>query len=212
LGNQGGKGAFQSMARNYELSMSDSQAQIIVDSWRDANQWAVTFWSQLERAAKDAVSSPGEWFSAGRIRYIFLTDLMGGTLMCKLPGEHVIQYPQARIEDVEVPWGGTRPAITALKASYKPKADAKEWPRGALYGGLLAENCTQATAACLLRDALRRATDVVMHVHDEIVLEVPYDEAEDAAKGLQVLMETNPAWSTGLPLDAKISIMRRYGK
>jgi len=124
----------------------------------------------------------------------------------------MIQYPQVRMEEVETPWGEQKLAITALKASFKPKADAKGWPRGTLYGGLLGENATQAFAACLLRNSLRQLDDVVADIHDEIVLEVPYDESDSAAENLQAIMESSPTWARGLPLTAEPSVMRRYGK
>jgi len=211
LGYQGGVGAFNSMARNYGVSLPEHEVKSIVEKWRHANAWAVQFWDALDRASKAAMSHPGVWQHAGMVEYVFLPDFIDGTLLCRMPGDHTIQYPQARIEEVQTPWG-TANAITALKASFKPKADAKEWPRGSLYGGLLAENVTQSFAAMLLRNALRQVEDAVADVHDEIVLEVPYDEADSAAKRLQDIMETSPSWAEGLPLTAEPSIMRRYGK
>jgi DNA polymerase len=136
---------------------------------------------------------------------------MDGTLLCELPGDNFIQYPQAKLEEVETPFGH-RMAITALKASFKPKADAKAWPRSSLYGGLLAENVTQAFAAALLRNAIRQLNNVVAHVHDEIVLEVPEILVDDAKLELTSIMEVSPPWAEGLPLKAEPKIMSRYGK
>lgn len=212
LGFQGGVGAFQSMAKNYGLTISDAEAQNIVDSWRRANHWAVRFWAKLEKASKDAMSYPNKWFTAGKVEYIFLSELMGGTLLAKMQGEHLIQYPKARLETVQTPWGEDKLAITSLKASFKPKADDKEWARGVLYGGVLAENVTQAFAAALLRDTLKRCHSVVAHIHDEIVMEVDAVDSARYSSELQTIMECSPSWAQGLPLNAEPTIMTRYGK
>ena len=79
-------------------------------------------------------------------------------------------------------------------------------------GPVIAHNCVQATANDLLRDALRRldaeGLEVVLHVHDEIVLE----GGENAAAALKDIMTTPPAWASGLPLAAEVNIRERYGK
>ena len=115
-------------------------------------------------------------------------------------------YPFARFDE--------EGNVTYAKASWKPAADAKEWPRARLWRGLACENITQAVANDLLRHSLARleeeGLDVVLHVHDEIVLETADPEA-DAAKLLKI-MTTAPAWATGLPLDAEVATMTRYGK
>ena len=216
LGFQGGVNAFQVMARAYGLHITDDEAQEIVDAWREANPWAVAFWRQLDMAALNAVKYPSVWYSAGKLKYIFMSDLLGGTLLCQLPDESVIQYPQARIDMIETPWGALKPAVTYAKAGILPKAGEAEWPRSTLYAGLACENGTQATAASILRDALFQCdtdeTPVVLHVHDEIILEVPTELAQTSKSILQDIMETPPEWATGLPLKAEPNITTRYGK
>jgi DNA polymerase len=81
-----------------------------------------------------------------------------------------------------------------------------------LWKGLACENITQATAADILRNALRQLPDVVLHVHDEILLEVDTCMAEQAKEQLADVMCTAPAWADGLPLAAETSVMSRYGK
>jgi DNA polymerase len=61
----------------------------------------------------------------------------------------------------------------------------------------------------LLRHALRQLDDVVLHVHDEIVLETSDPDAE---QNLKRVMCTAPAWADGLPLAAEVETMTRYGK
>lgn len=215
LGYQGAVGAFSSMAKNYGLYLPEVQVKRIVKKWRAANQWAVDFWRKLEKAALLAVRNPGQEFQAGRVKYVYTRQLMGGTLFAILPNGDAIQYPFAKIEEQQSEYG-TKQVVTYLKASVKPAADAKDWPRGTLYGGLMAENITQAISAALLREKLREldAFDytVVLHVHDEIVLEVPMLQGKAYAEALQKIMEEVPDWAEGLPLKAEPEIMNRYGK
>jgi DNA polymerase I-like protein with 3'-5' exonuclease and polymerase domains len=75
---------------------------------------------------------------------------------------------------------------------------------------LACENVTQATAHDLLREALRQFDNVVLHVHDEIVLESKNPQ-EDKIK-LEHVMRTPPAWAAGLPLEVEATVMARYGK
>ena len=202
LGFGGSVGAFQAMAKNYGVLITDSAAQSVVDKWRKANKWAPKFWGQLEEAAVKAVRAPETVYTAGRIRYIYIPTVLGGTLMCLMPNDTVIQYPYAKIEK-----GG----VTCMKASVQPKADSEdEWPRMRLWGGFLAENVTQAASACLLREALLALVGdgfpVVAHVHDEVVLEAPDAEAEEMAVDLQQYMEYTPDWAAGLSLKAEPAI------
>ncbi len=194
----GGVGAFAAMGRVYGLHLPEPEAKRMVDAWRQANPWSVPFWSDLEVAYIRALRNPGKIFEAGRVKY--LADKQH--LWYALPSGRVLCYPNARFEEDG--------SITYSKASWKPAADAKEWPRGRLWRGLACENVTQATAHDLLREALRRLPDVVLHVHDEIVLESDRPEAAKAL--LEQVMTTPPVWAEGLPLDVEASVMGRYGK
>jgi DNA polymerase len=53
---------------------------------------------------------------------------------------------------------------------------------------------------------------VVLHVHDEVVLEVAEDDADQAQETLRRVMVEAPPWAQGLPLDAEVAVMQRYGK
>ena len=120
---------------------------------------------------------PGKEISAGRVTYLYDKQ----HLWYALPSGRVLCYPFARFDE--------EGNITYAKAAWKPAADAKEWPRARLWRGLACENITQAIANDLLRHALRRLADegfeVVLHVHDEIVLETDASTAEDAAAAFE---------------------------
>ena len=197
LGFGGSVGAFTAMGRIYKVYMPESDSRRIVDAWRRSNSWAVRYWGKLEEAYTRALRNPGREFSTGRVTYLYDRR----HLWYALPSGRILCYPFARFEGDE---------ITYVKAAWKPAADAKEWPRARLWRGLACENITQAIANDLLRNALRQLDDVVLHVHDEIVLESS-DEV-NAAERLRQVMRTPPSWAAGLPLNAGVKIMQRYGK
>jgi len=193
----GGVGAFAAMGRIYGIVLPESEARKMVDAWRRANPWSVPYWQELEVAYTRAIRNPKREFVAGRVTYMF----DGCHLWYALPSGRVLCYPYARIEE---------DGVTYAKASWKPAADASEWPRARLWRGLACENITQATAADILRHALRQLPDVVLHIHDEVVVET--DQPEQAKAEMQRVMSTPPAWAEGLPLAAEADIMSRYGK
>ena len=214
----GGENAFLGMARGYGVVVSQNEAKRIKETWRQANPWAQHIWNDIERAAQLAVRQPGQRFKAGRLSYFAVENILcgGTTLFCELPDERLLTYPDCRIEHVDTPWGESRPALTCLRAAFTPKAGEKEWPRSSLWGGLLFENAVQGTAASVLRAALRTLDSewpVVLHVHDEIVLEVT-DKlgAARAPKSLADVMNQTPDWAPGLPLKAEVKILERFGK
>ena len=196
LGFSGGIGAFAAMGRAYGIVLPESDARRMVDGWRRANPWAMTYWQSLESAYMRALRNKNHPIEVGRVTYLF----DGTHLWYALPSGRVLCYPYARVEGDQV---------TYLKAAWKPAQDAKEWPRARLWRGLACENITQATANDLLRYALRQV-DAVLHVHDEIVLETDLPDA--AALELQRAMTIPPNWAGGLPLKAEVKIMRRYNK
>ena len=193
----GGIGAFAAMGRVYGVHLPESDAKRMVDAWRRANPWSVPYWQKLEEAYTRAMRNKGHEFSVGRVTYLY----DGQHLWYALPSGRILSYPFAKLE---------ADGVTYAKAAWKPAADATEWPRARLWKGLACENITQATANDLLRHALRQLDDVVLHVHDEIVLET--DRPEEMAEQLERVMCTPPEWAKGLPLGAEVAIMSRYGK
>jgi DNA polymerase len=194
----GGAGAFAAMGRAYGVYMADDEVSAAVKGWRRANPWAPAWWSALEEAYMRAMRNPGREFIAGRVAYLYDKTHLWWVLPCG----RVLCYPYARLEAGEV---------TYAKCSWKPAADATEWPRARLWRGLACENVTQAFAQSLLRAVRRKFDDVVLHVHDEVVREVPADRADEARAALAREMTTAPASAAGLPLECKTAVMDRYG-
>jgi len=194
LGFLGGPGSFETFGRVYGVQVENIPRAIRV--WRTANPWAMRHGQALENAYTFAMRNVGREFgAAGRVVYMF----DGQHLWYTLPSGRVLCYPFAKLEG---------DGVSYLKASWKPAADATEWPRARLWRGLAVENVTQATANDILRHALRRLDDVVLHVHDEVVVEC----ADDRAAEVERVMCEPPEWAVGLPLAAEVKIMTRYGK
>ena len=195
LGFLGGEGSFDTFGRVYGVQIDN--VPLAIRLWRGANPWAMKHGQDLEGAYTRALRNVGHEFTAGRVTYLF----DGQHLWYMLPSGRVLCYPFARLET---------DGVSYLKAAWKPAADAAEWPRARLWRGLAVENVTQATANDVLRHALRRLEGVVLHIHDEIVVETTDPDATTAA--MRQAMCEAPAWAEGLPLAIDVKTMRRYGK
>ena len=220
LGFGGGAGAFTAMAHVYGANYSQTEVTRIIGAWREENAWAADkksgLWVRLERAAMQAIIDEGRIKSAGRVKYLYDGGALGGmgALWCILPSGRRLCYPDARIENIKLPWGPIKPGITCRKGAWFPKQGTTKWPRQKLWYGLLAENPTQAVSADILSFALHKLRDyepditVCAHTHDEIICEAkPTDENMQT---LVDVMETNPPWAAGLPLAAEVEAGYRY--
>lgn len=197
LGFLGGPGSFATFGKVYGVRMSDAEVTRAIKTWRLANAWAMQHGQALEDAYTRAMRNPNHEIRAGRIVYLF----DGLHLWYALPSGRILAYPYARLE---------QDGVSYAKSSWKPSADATEWPRARLWRGLACENVTQAVANDVLRLALRQLPDVVLHVHDEIVVET--SEPEKMVELMRQVMTTPPTWAPDLPLDIDIHVMDRYGK
>lgn len=219
LGYGGGAGAFQSMARNYGVKMTDADADAIKLAWREAHPNIVNFWYQQERLAILAVQDGQLYQHESGVAW----KKSGSFLWCRLPSGRVLCYPYPEIRAIETPWGETKDALTYMTvvSNLKAKvlddpANSGTWKRVATYGGSLAENLTQAVARDLLAEGLIRLEaagyQVVFHVHDEAVVEIPSRSDNGTLPRIEALMAEVPGWAKGLPLAAEGWRGRRYRK
>ncbi|VWC95516.1 DNA polymerase I [Burkholderia lata] len=232
----GGVGAGQNMARVYGVNAPDETVDAWKRAWRAkhpmiADTWqngvrVSGYWGDLEEAAIKATLTGGRAWTAGATGRQVMFKRAGSFLWCRLPSGRVLCYPYPEIRQVETPWGASKEALTYMteldstarkKAKVLDDPNAKgNWCRISTYGGSLAENVTQAVARDLLADALLRLEDagfpVVMHIHDEAVVEIA-TQCDDATLAcVEKLMVETPAWAKGLPVTAEGWRARRYRK
>ena len=206
LGYQGGKGAFAKMAAAYGMKVEESEAEAIKTAWRTANDAIVRFWWQLEEKAIEAIEAPGKTIQCGKVRF----KKAGSFLFLQLPSGRALSYPYPRVIEKEVPWGGTKPAMTYRGVdSY-----TRKWGDCDAYGGLLAENVTQAVARDFMAEAIKRLEaqnyPVILTVHDEVVSEVLSENADPYRFGN--IMEMAPDWAPDCPIKAEAWAGCRYRK
>jgi DNA polymerase len=211
------------LARGVDLLAAHTSAEAVVEGYRAAcPQVAGTrvsenghtwrrggLWNEVEAAARECVLT-GVPQSAGRCTF----SREGTTLLVGLPGGRRLHYRNARVESVA-------PACCrekGLAARPRPVVLFDRPRRRGMqaYGGLLTENLVQAICRDLLAGALleceRLGLPVVLHVHDEVVVEVPEATAEEASRKLALVMSTPPAWATGFPIEVEGFVAERYAK
>lgn len=213
-GYQGGVRAFQKMASNYGMTVSDDRADELKVAWREAHPAIVASWYALQDAALEAVRSPGMKVPClgGKIQYL----VARGILWCRLPSGRALAYVGPHIEsgkckachgtgrqeeeDCPECWG--RGEVKARVAFYGQNSMTKKWQKNALYGGLQCENVVQAIARDVLVEGMFRLEEagypLILTVHDENICEVL--EGFGSPEELARLMSIVPEWAAGLPV------------
>lgn len=208
LGYGGSVGAMRNMGA-LEMGLTEEELKPIVDAWRQANPAITAFWWDVDRVVREAIEKPGsiqQLACAGGTTAI-TAQRSRHLLNLQLPSGRCIRYWNPSItvdEDTgrdNITYGGT---------------DAGTWTRLETYGPKLVENIVQATARDCLRDAMQRVVKrypgIVMHVHDEMIVEVPETDAEDALAFMQECMGTELPWAKGLLLRGDGYITKYYRK
>ena len=185
----GAAGALISMGA-LDMGLSEDELPGLIDDWRTANPHIVQFWWDVEKAAMDTVKDHRER-NVGRIRFQFYAN----TLWVVLPSGRKLAYIKPRLQPNR--FGRMAMTFESLNA-------ANKWSRGETYSGKLVENCTQSTARDLLAEAMWRmeqaGLDIVGHVHDEVILEVP--KGTITVEDVCSIMNQNPVWADGLVLSS----------
>ena len=189
LGYGGSVGALVSMGAT-KMGLSEEELPDLVSQWRLANPHITEFWWKVDAAAFKAVK---ERCTVQMDRLLF--EYRGGILFIHLPSGRKLSYVKPRLELNRF----GREGIT-----YEGVGESKKWTRIETYSPKMVENIVQAVSRDILAEAMLRLEkagfDIVMHVHDEVVLEVP--EGVSSVEEVNELMAVNPSWTMGLPLKA----------
>ena len=185
----GGVGALKSMGA-LEMGVEEHELQGLIDNWRRANPHIVNFWWEVDKMAIKAVKERTRTRTHG-----ILFTYKSGMLFITLPSGRNLVYVKPKL--MLNKFG--REGLT-----YEGIGTTKKWERIETYGPKIVENIVQAASRDLLAEAMIRLDkegfDIVAHVHDEVICEVPVGESsvEEVCK----IMSINPKWAKGLPLDA----------
>ena len=217
----GGYGGWIGAWKNFgaDKFMTDEEIKEDVLKWRAESPEIVEFWGGqyretfpgswefyperfgLEGAAINAIEQPGVWFPVHDIAYGVHDDI----LYCRLPSGRTLRYHRPRL----VPDIDRRSKRQCWKITFEGwNSNAMKgpvgWHRMETYGGRLAENVTQATAADIQAEALvrleARGYPVVLHTHDEAACEMPIGVG--SIEQQVEIMQERPVWAPWWPIRA----------
>ncbi len=185
----GGVGALKSMGA-LEMGVEEHELQGLIDNWRRANPHIVNFWWEVDKAAITAVKERTRTRTHG-----IIFTYKSGMLFVTLPSGRDLVYVKPKL--MLNKFG--REGLT-----YEGIGTTKKWERIETYGPKIVENIVQAASRDILAEAMIRLDkagfDIVAHVHDEVICEVP--NGESSVEEICSIMSESPKWSDGLPLGA----------
>ncbi len=189
LGYGGSVGALKAMGA-VAMGIPEGELKGLVTAWRGANPKITKFWWAVDRAVKYTVSTKQSYSCYG-----LTFSYEKGILFITLPSGRRLAYVRPRM------------GINGFGSdcvTYEGVGATKKWERLESYGPKFVENIVQATARDILVEAMQRLYKlgfaITMHVHDEVVLEVP--KGVSNVKECCQIMSINPEWAVGLPLNA----------
>ncbi|ERI06487.1 DNA polymerase [Aneurinibacillus aneurinilyticus] len=191
-GYQGGPNALIAMGA-LRSGIAEEELPRLVKQWRKANPNIVKLWYAAEEAAVTAVREKTTVKLAHGVQYRY----EAGVLFADLPSGRSLAYVNPRIKpDPNFDKDGlVFDGMDQVK---------KKWMSHRTYGGRLVENLVQAIARDCLAESLMRLDaegyETVMHVHDEVVLDVPIGKG--SLEHVTAVMGNPISWAPGLPLSA----------
>ena len=198
LGYGGSIGALKALGAT-KLGLTEDELPPLVQMWRSASPKIVQFWWDVDKAAKKCIKTHLPQSTHG-MKFVYRS----GCLFLRLRSGRRLCYPQPKI--------GIN-SFGSESITFMGINTVKKWDRIETYGAKLVENIVQATSRDLLAETMRRleATDnpIVMHIHDEAVIDAPADRSLE--KIVKIMTEV-PAWADGLILNAAGFVSDFYKK
>lgn len=187
LGYGGGINALKAMGAD-KMGLSDEELSEIVQKWRAASPAITRLWREIEAAARRAIEEPGTVTRARICRFY----VRRGALFVELPSGRHLVYIRPRI-------GRNRFGNDSILYNGMEQG-TRNWGALETYGGKLTENIVQAIARDCLAAAMLRLTKagykILMHVHDEVIMEVP--DEKGSLEEVTRIMSMNEPWEEGL--------------
>ena len=179
-------GALKAMGA-IEMGLTEDELPELVSAWRRANPHIVKLWWDIDRAVKDSVIKKTTTEAYG-LKFTCRSSM----LFIQLPSGRRLAYVKPKIGENK--FGGS--CIT-----YEGVGSTKKWERIESYGPKFVENIVQATARDILCYAMKtlRHCSIVMHIHDELVIEA---DSDISLEFICKQMSKTPPWANGLLLRA----------
>lgn len=199
LGYGGGLGALQKMGGE-KLGLSEEEMRNIVYLWRVKSPNIVAFWEKLDSAFRSIALGTASQVDIYKERNIVVRRENEKFVSLQLPSLRKLYYYEPHLAVVETPYGVDQQSLMY----WGKNQTTGHWERIPTRGSKLFENLVQATARDILVHAIHNIRleriDVVMHIHDEAVLEVP--KGKYTVDDINLLMTDLPSWATAMPLTA----------
>lgn len=208
LGYQGGVNALIKMGA-LEQGLSEDELPDIVQRWRQANKRIVDLWHAVENAALYTVQTCQPTGVNGLV-FAREGDRQNGQdfLTITLPSGRKLYYVKPFLAPNQ--WGNDSLHY------YGMDQQSKKWTELDTYGGKLVENCVQAISRDCLAMAMQRLAaawyEIVMHIHDEVVLDVEATDPEWHMQNVCRIMGEPIPWAPGLLLKADGFVTEFYRK
>lgn len=192
LGFGGGAGALITMGA-LRMGIKEEELEPIKTGYRRTVPRIVRLWDDVKKAAVHAIRN--KTTVVLKRKYVSLRfTYERGYLFITLPSGRRLAYFNAEVSDKgELTYWG----LDQVK---------KVWRKDRTYGGKLVENIVQAIARDCLAEAMvkvARKARIILHVHDEIVVEVTRGNGRAALEFMKQIMAITPVWAKGLPLKAE---------
>lgn len=199
LGYGGGLGALQKMGGE-KLGLTEEEMRNIVYLWRVKSPNIVAFWEKLDSAFRSIALGTASQVDIYKERNIVVRRENEKFVSLQLPSLRKLYYYEPHLAVVETPYGVDQQSLMY----WGKNQTTGHWERIPTRGSKLFENLVQATARDILVHAIHNIRlermDVVMHIHDEAVLEVP--KGKYTVDDINLLMTDLPSWATAMPLTA----------
>lgn len=186
LGYGGSVGALTAMGA-LDMGLEEDELQPLVKAWRDASPNIVQLWWDIGDAALEAVK-----FHCSKETHGIVFSCKSGMLFITLPSGRKLSYVKPKI-------GINRFGSECV--TYEGAGESKKWERLESYGPKFLENIVQGIARDILCYAMKnlRSYGIVMHVHDEVVIEA---DTEVRLEDITSTMSQTPPWAGDLLLRA----------